>query len=431
MISAVAASCLLLAASSAPAQTILFTDAIVHTVANGTITNGGVLVQSNRIAAVYDFSGGNPVQLKVPGDAQFVKLNRQHLYPGLIALNTELGLSEIDAVRATQDAREVGDGYTPEVESWVAVNPDSEMLPVARANGIAYFEPAPQGKVVAGQSALLALTGWTWEQMLVKHPVALHVYWPDGGLDTTPKERSGDPSKWKSLEDQDKERRRKLRELDDFFQEARAYAKARTGTAAEVPAWEAMLPYLRGEAPLVIHADDARQIKAAVTWAVTNQLRAVLCGGRDADRVAGLLASNNIPVVYENVFTQPSRDTEPYDVHFAAPGKLHRAGVSVSFCIGGATNTRNLPYVAAQAVAFGLPEEEALKGLTLYPAQICGVTNRLGSIEPGKDATLFICDGSLFDLRASVKRMWIAGREISLENRQTRLYEKYRNRPQP
>jgi hypothetical protein len=362
-----------------------------------------------------------------------VNLHGQHLYPGLIAANSALGLSEIDAVRSTRDTTEVGD-FTPDVASWLAVNPDSELLPVARANGIAYFEPVPQGKIISGQSGLLAMDGWTWEQMLVKKPVALHVFWPDLDLNTTPKERSSDPSKWKSLEDQDKERRKKIRELEDFFDEARAYTKAAAAkgvaTAPEkIPAWEAMVPFVRGELPLMIHADEVRQIKSAVNWAATNQFKAVIAGGRDAWMIADLLATNKISVIYEHVFSQPSRDTESYDAHFAAPEVLRKAGVTVAFSIGGATMTRNLPYSPAQAIAFGLPEEDALKGITLYPAQIFGVADRLGSIEVGKDATLFICDGSIFDLRANVKRMWIAGQEISLENRHTRLYEKYKNRP--
>jgi imidazolonepropionase-like amidohydrolase len=423
---------LFLGIHNSSAETILFTDATVHTVANGTITKGAVLVQSNKITGVYGFTNGAPVKLVVPSDATFVNLHGQHLYPGLIAANSALGLSEIDAVRATRDTTEVGD-FTPDVESWVAVNPDSELLPVARANGIAYFEPVPQGKIVSGQSAMLAMDGWTWEQMHVKKPVALHVFWPELGLNTTPKERSSDPSKWKSLEDQDKERRKKIRELEDFFDEARAYAKAKASAKPpeKIPAWEAMLPFVRGELPLMIHADEVRQIKSAVNWAVTNQLKTVIAGGRDAWMIAELLATNKIPVIYEHVFSQPSRDTESYDAHFTAPEALRKAGVTVAFSIGGATMTRNLPYSAAQAIAFGLPEDEALKGITLYPAQIFGVADRLGSIEVGKDATLFICDGSIFDLRANVKRMWIAGKEISMENRHTRLYEKYKNRPAP
>jgi imidazolonepropionase-like amidohydrolase len=354
----------------------------------------------------------------------------------LIELDSALGLTEVEAVRATQDTTEVGD-FTPDVQSWIAVNPDSELLPVARANGIAYFEPVPQGNVVSGQSALMALDGWTWEQMLVKKPVALHIFWPDLSLDTTPKERQADPDKAKSLADQDKERRQKLADLQNFFDDARAYAKARSGLhpVEVVPAWEAMLPALRGEVPVVVHAEEIRQIKSAVRWAVTNHLRLVIYGGNDAWMAAGLLATNHIPLVYEHIFNQPARDFEPTDVHYTAPEVLRRAGVKVLFATGassfGAAMARDLPYDAVQAIAYGYPPEEALKGLTLYPAQLLGVADRLGTIEAGRDATLFICDGNIFDIRANVKRMWMAGREVSLESRHTRLYEKYRARPKP
>jgi len=416
---------------SAPAM--LFTNGIIHTACNGTITNGAVLVESHRITGVYDPAHGEapPVQ---PAETTVINLNGAQLYPGLVDLDSALGLTEVEAVRATDDLNEVGD-FTPDVASWVAVNPDSELLAVARANGIAYFEPVPQGNLVAGQSALLSMDGWTWEQMLVKSPVALHLFWPDLSLDTTPKERLPASAKVKSLTDQDTERRKKLAAIQSFFDDARAYARARGShhPGEIIPAWEAMLPALRGEVPVVIHAGEIRQIKSAVRWAATNHLRLVLDGGMDAWRVAGLLASNNVPVVYEQEFTQPVRDFEPLDVHYTAPEVLRRAGVRVIFSTGGsafeAAMARDLPYHAAQAIAFGYPEEEALKGLTLYPAQLLGMDGRLGSIAPGRDATLFICDGSLFDIRCNVQRMWLAGREISLQSRHTRLYDRYRRRP--
>ncbi len=421
-------------------DTILFTEAIIHTASNGTITNGVVLVESNKITGVFSLTNGEPIRLKLPGDAIFIRLHGQHLYPGLIDLDSALGLMEIEAVRATRDSDEVGEGFMPDVESWVAVNPDSELLPVTRANGLAYFEAVPQGRGFSGKSGLLAIDGWTWEQMLVKGPAAFHIFWPEFGLDTTPRERVADKSKAKSLEDQDKERRKKIGELQDLIDEARAYAKAKEASTNKSlpvleknPSWEAILPCVRGEIPVVIHADEVRQIKSAANWAATNHLRAAIAGGRDAWMCAELLASNKIPVIYEHVFTQPIRDTEPYDVHFVAPEKLRAAGVTVLFSAPtdsfGAMNARNLPYYAAQAVAFGFPEDEALRAVTLYPAQICGVADRIGSIEIGKNATLLICDGTIFDLRANVRRMWISGHEVSLENRHTRLYEKYRNRP--
>jgi imidazolonepropionase-like amidohydrolase len=416
--------------SAAP---LLLTGATVHTVSGDTIAPGQVLIQDGKIAAV-----GSSVSAP---NAATVDLHGQHLYPGLILLDSVLGLTEIEAVRATADNTEVGD-YTPDVESWVAVNPDSELLPVSRANGIAYFEPVPEGGIVAGQSGLVAMEGWTSEQRALKKPIALHLFWPTQELELRPRGRGRTRTKPKSLTEQAKERRAKLQATMEFFEEARAYAKAKaaggqTGISAPplVPAWEAMLPYVRGELPIVVHADEARQINSAVNWATTNHYRMILADGRDAWMLAGLLATNHIPVIYAHTYTQPTRDTESYDVHFTAPEVLHRAGVEVAFTVGlspmAAPMARNLPYDAAQAVAFGLPETEALKGLTLYPARLAGVADRLGSIEPGKEATLFAANGSILDIRSNVTHLWIAGKEVSLEDRHTRLYEKYRNRPKP
>ena len=183
----------------------------------------------------------------------------------------------------------------------------------------------------------------------------------------------------------------------------------------------------------MVHADEIRQIKAAITWAGTNRFNIVIVGGRDAWMAADLLAAKKIPVVYAHTFTLPPRETDPYDVQFKAPALLQKAGVLVVFGNGLSTMdaalTKNLPYSAAQAVAFGLPEAEALKGLTLYPAWLAGVEERLGSIDAGKEATLFACDGSILDARAHVTHLWIAGREVTLENRHSRLYERYKARP--
>lgn len=422
------------ASPRAAAETFVLAGATVHTISGETLAPGQVLIRDGKIVAV----GTN-----VPaGGASSIDLAGQHLYPGIIALNTVLGLTEISGVRATQDTTEVGDGYTPDVESWIAVNPDSELIPVTRANGITCFEPVPEGHIISGQSALVVTAGWTTEDMTIRKPLALHLFWPVMELDTTPKEKARDKTKWKSLQDQAKERRVQLRAAEDFFEEAKAYAKAKDAAAKvqapapeQIPAWEAMLPYVRGELPIMIHAEEIRQIQAAIHWADTNHYKVILAGGRDAWMAADLLAANHVPVIYGDTFTQPVRDTASYDVQFRAAEVLHRAGVQVAFSLGSdsfnAPFIRNLPYSAAQAVAFGLPEAEALKGLTLYPAQLAGVADRLGSIEPGKDATLFVADGDVLDIRTHVKRMWIAGKEVSLESRHTRLYEKYKNRPRP
>lgn len=425
---------LALAITPALSQNLILSGATVHTVSGETFSPGQVLIQNGKIAAV---------GATVPsGSAQTIDLKGQHLYPGIIAMDTLLGLTEIGAVRATQDSTEVGE-FTPDVESWIAVNPDSELIPVTRANGIAYFEPVPEGGLVSGQSGLVATEGWTSEQRAIKKPVALHLFWPRMDLEASGRERGrgrGGSGKGKSVEDQAADRRAKLRAAQDFFEEAKAYAKAKDASAKglvpapeKIPAWEAMLPYVRSELPVMVHADETRQIKAAVDWADTNHYKMILVGGRDAWMSAELLASKKIPVVYSETFTLPSHDTESYDVHFKAPEILRKAGVQVVFGNGLSTMdaalTKNLPYAAAQAVAFGMPEAEALKGITLYPAQLAGVADHLGSIETGKEATLFVADGDILDIRAHVTRMWVAGKEVSLENRHLRFYDKYKNRP--
>lgn len=416
-----------------PAQPALFMNGIIHTVSGETITNGAVLIDHAKILNV--FKTGEKYFIRQ--EYLIVDLHGQHLYPGMIDMDSSLGLAEIESVRGTQDTTEVGD-YTPDVQSWVAVNPDSELIPVSRANGVSHVEVAPDGGVVAGMSGLIVLDGWTTEQMTVKHPVALHLYWPAMDLDTRPKEKFSDASKFKSLEDQSAERLKRLKALQEFFEGARAYEKSRNagGSNFDVnPPWEAMLPVVRGEIPVMVHTGSLRQIKAALEWSQTNHINIILAGGHEAWRVADDLAKAKIPVVYECVFHQPQRDDEAYDINFKAPEILRKAGVKVVFSMGqgnsAASLTKNLPYEAAQAVAFGMPEDEALKAVTLYPAQLMGVDKELGSIEPGKDATLFVCDGNILDIRSNVKQMWIAGREISLESRHTRLYEKYKNRPPP
>jgi imidazolonepropionase-like amidohydrolase len=201
-----------------------------------------------------------------------------------------------------------------------------------------------------------------------------------------------------------------------------------------------MGPVVRGEVPLILHADEVRQIRAALRWTTNRNYRVVLAGGRDAWRMADELAARNIPVIFDRVFyesnplgSSPVRDTDAYDANYRAAGVLSRAGVKVIISEGlgadAASNARNIPYAAAQAVAFGLDPEEAVKAMTLYPAEVYGVADRLGSIAVGREASLFVATGDILDIRSRVTRMWIAGKAVDLSNRQTRLYERYRERP--
>jgi imidazolonepropionase-like amidohydrolase len=414
------------------AEMTLFRGALIETVSGKSIPNADLLIENGKIKAV-----GQSLETKADRE---INLAGKRIYPGLIAAGTSAGLVEIEMVRATVDLREVGE-FTPDVRSWIAVNPDSELLPVVRANGITHIVPAPTGGTVSGLSGVVALHGWTIEDMTIKSPIALHLFWPAMRLDATPREGLRDRSRFKSLEEQARERTAKLKEVDDFFSEAESYAKMPAQNATSpVPAWEAMLPFVQGKVPLMIHADDYRQIKAAVEWAAERKYKIIIAGARDAWMLADLLAREKVPVLFERVYQQgsssaatPARDVDSYDVHFKAPALLHKAGVKLALGAGlggdGATELRNLPFIAAQAAAFGLSQEEAVRAITLHPAEILGIADRLGSIETGKEATFVITDGNILDIRTQVLEVWIAGEKTSIESRHTRLYEKYKNRP--
>jgi len=419
-VATIAAAVVFAAWPSAAAEGILFTNAVVHTVSGPTHSPGFVLIDGDTIKAV-----GPAEEQPAAGETQVINLKGQHLFPGLIAPTTALGLMEIPAVRATVDTSEVGT-YTPEVKSWLAVNPDSELIPVARANGITHFVPTPQGGTVTGQSGLMATVGWGYENMLHHSSVALHLFWPPMNINP-----GADDAK-----KQAKNRDKRLKEIDDFFEEARAYARSQSAPGHKgVPAWDAMLPWVRGEKPMIIHANSRVQIESAVKWATKRGWKSIIAGARDAWQIAELLAKHNVPVIFEHTFTLPTRDFDRYDAQFRAAGVLHKAGVKVVFSEGlarfAASNARNLPYSAAQSAAHGLPRAEALRGITLHTAEILGVAKRLGSIEAGKEATFFTANGDILEIRTQVKQMWIAGEKVSLDNRHNRLYKKYRSRPKP
>lgn len=415
------------------AGSLLLKNGIVHTVSGQTLSPGAILVADGKIKAV-----GESIDQQAD---ETIDLKGLHVYPGLISAGTTLGLIEIEAVRATRDFVEVGD-YTPDVQSWIAVNPDSELIAVARNNGITHILPVPTGGILPGHSGLMQLDGWTTEEMTVKAPLGLHLFWPLMTLDPRPRDQlpENQRERFRSLEDQAKERRAKLKQIDDFFSEAETYWKAQPAKNERVPAWEAMGPFVRGEIPVFIHADEYRQIKSAVEWAESRKYKMILAGGRDAWKLADLLAEKKIPVIYERTFNMgnglaatPASDVDPYDIHFRAPSILQNAGVKLAIGegLGGdaASNLRNLPYSAAHAMAFGLEPDHALKAITLHPAEILGIADRLGSLEAGKEATFFTCTGNILDVRSQVKSMWIMGKPIYMESRHTRLYEKYRNRP--
>jgi len=394
---------------------------VIHTVSGADIPDATILFENGIITAL----GSN---VALPESTCKINIQGLHVYPGLISANTLLGLTEINAVRATLDFDETG-MLNPNVRAEVAFNPDSEILPVTRANGITMALSVPTGGLISGTSALMMLDGWTWEEMTLKAPVGLHVSWPDMKI-TKDKE---DP---KSEEKQKKKLAVQLQQLREIFSEARAYHKSKKSEGQEDipyhdtdPRLEALIPAIEREIPVFIKADEIRQIQAAVDWAIEENIKMVLVGGYDAWRMTDLLKEENIPVIITETHRLPERRWEAYDAPYTLPDKLFEAGVK--FCISGSgskmgtANERNLPYQAATTASYGLPKSEALKSVTLYVAEILGVSDRVGSLEVGKDATMIVTTGDPLEVMSSVEMEFIQGRQIDLSSRHTELYQKY------
>jgi len=399
--------------------------ATIHTASGGDIPNGTLVVRDGKIVSV---SSG----IAAPADVPVVDGKGKHVYPSLFPPLTALGLKEISAVRATADQTEIGE-VNPDVRASVALNFDSELLPVARSGGVLVAGVTPTGGIISGTVAAMRLDGWTREDATLRDPAAVTVSWPELALDRS-------PTASVSVKTQEKRRDAALEKLKNAFRDARAYALARgaQGKAgvprhAVDPKLEALVPAVEGRVPVVVAANELAQIRDAVRWGQDESLKVVIWGGADAWRMADELARAGVPVVVDSPLDLPRRDDEPYDTAFANAGRLAKAGVRVVFNEGGddGSNVRNLPHLAATAVTFGFPREKAIAAMTLEPARLLGVGDRLGSIEAGKDATLIVTDGDILDLRSRVVAAYLDGRALDLNDKQKRLYERYRMRPTP
>jgi len=415
---------------------VLLVGGDVYTVSGDVIRGGQVLFDQGKIVAVAK-------DVQAPSDVKRVDVSGKRVYPGLFAAGNDLGLTEVRSVRGTLDAEEIGD-LNPNARAEVAVNPDSELIPVARANGVLLNLTAPEGSVIPGTSAVIQLDGWTWEDLTVKAPVAMHLAWPRMAPVTRSRRVREGP------EEQTKRRDEQLKALDQAFADARAYLAARKATAGEGEAegkastaraprrtadfdarWEAMLPLLERRLPLVVEADEVRQIEAAVAFAAREKVKLVIFGGYDAPLCAELLKAHDVPVIVNGVHRLPLRADSPYDEPFTVPDRLREAGVKYCITLAhrfGGSDVRNLPYHAAAAAAYGLPADEALKAITLYPARILGVADRVGSIEPGRDATLIVTDGDILEPATHVEQAFVQGRGVDLSSKHTRLWQKYREK---
>jgi imidazolonepropionase-like amidohydrolase len=394
-------------------------DVTVHPVTGPVIEHAEVMIEAGKIEHIKRSPSVSTAGTSI------INGTGLHLYPGMIDAGTVLGLTELGSAKETHDFAEGGD-FQPDLRASIAINPDSELIPVTRANGVTTVVTRPQGTIIAGQSALINLAGWVPKEMIVVDPLALHVEFPGpfAGATYDPATRTVGRAISK------KQREEKIRRLKELFRQAVAYDDARKQTADRPvnPRLEALVPYARGTKPVVVEANRKQELQEAVKLADELKIKLILSGGIDAWKIADELKKRDIPVMLGPTLALPQEQYDPYDAPFACAAKLHEAGVR--FCIrsGDSTNARNLPYEAAMAVSYGLPPEEGLKAVTLYPAQILGVAKELGSIEPGKRANLILTDGDLLQASTHVQAIFIDGKPLPPTSKQTRLYERYRER---
>ncbi len=419
---AVAVLATLAFALPASAQTYAIVGGTVHTL-NGETFVGTVVIEGGRIVAV----GPN---VQAPQGAEVVDAAGKHVYPGMFDAVSGLGLTEIGAVDVTNDAREQGN-FNPHLQAATAIHPATEHIPVARANGITLTMAAPQGGTVAGQASLVGLDGWTVEEMWVDPGAAMVINYPSlggGGGRFGRRGGGGGGGGWSAAQERYREA---VAQLDDWLDAARRYDQA-VKADVDLPRDlknEAMAKVVNREMPVLLSANGERNIRNAAEWAQGQNIRFVITGGREAWKIAGWLAENDVGIILSGTQAMPAGQDASYDEAYANPGKLHAAGVKIAFATFNSSASRTLPYEAAQAVPYGLPHEAALEAVTRNAADMLGFGDRIGTIEEGKLANIMITDGDPLEIQTQVTDLFILGRGVSLDNKHKSLYEKYRARP--
>lgn len=424
-------------AAFAAGEVILIQNADIYPMNGAPLKGGALLIQDGKIIDI-------GAKITAPKGATILEGKGLRVYPGWIDSGTELGLEEIGSIRETNDTGEIGD-FNPQLKALSAVNPDSEHFGVVRVNGITTAIALPGagggrggggGSLISGQAALLHTDGWTWEEMEINRSAAMVLNFPSaagrggrgGGIpadmqDLFPNPAGGGDARRAVLD--------QITKLNAFFDDARKYKVAK---AANLPdfrkdlRFEAMIPVIDGKMPLAVNASRAAAIHDAIQWAEKQNVKIVIMQPRDIAKAGPELKAKNIPVVLGRVLALPDSEDAEYDEGYTQPLTAYKAGVK--FALGTFTNefVRDLPYQAATAVAYGLPHDEAMKALTINPAQIWGAGDMIGSLEKGKLADLMIVDGDPMDVRTQIRHLFIKGKEITLSNKQIRLSERYSSR---
>jgi imidazolonepropionase-like amidohydrolase len=435
------------AACAAANDTFLIRGVDVYPVTGPELKGVSVLVQDGKIADI-------GAKLVAPKGMKIVEGKGLRLYPGIIDSNTELGLSEVGAERVTVDTGELGE-FMPQLKALSAVNPESAHFPVVRANGITTVMtfPAAGGRggrggggtqFISGQAALIHMDGWTWEDMEINRSAAVHLLYPSiasrggrGGLANVDFADEiallfGGGGAAGTFTEAKRNYEAQVAKVTEFFAAARQYQKERT---ANMPGFkrdlkfEAMLPVLEGKVPVAVPAARERAIHDAIAFAEKEHIKIVILAPQELGKEGPELKAKNIPVILGRTEALPENQDAPYDYAESLPAEFYKAGVKIAFGTFDNEFSRNLPYNAARAVAYGLPYDAALKAITINAAEIWGAGDKIGSIEKGKWADLMLVTGDPMETPTQIKALYIKGKEVDLSNKQTKLYDKYLARP--
>ena len=412
-----------------PRGAFVIRNAHVVTVSGDDIENGTVVIRDGKIEAV----GAN---VNVPSGAKQIDARGMSVYPGMIDAGTSMGLVEVpQGANGTVDTAEVGD-LNPNARAAVAINPHSAHIAVTRVDGITNVLSAPQGGLISGQAAFINLLGTSPKEMDVVPAVALVINYPrvgggGGGFGGFQQQQPANLSETLAANERQLEQVRKmLRDGEAYGRAQDAYAKDKSLPRPDRDVvLESLVPYVRGDRPVIFRAEREAEIRGALKFADEMKLKPIILGGNDAGKVASLLKERNVPVILTGVLDLPAREDDYYDSLYEAPAKLQQAGVRFCISTGDAgPEVRDLPYYAGMAAAYGLSKADALKAVTLYPAQIMNVADRLGSIEVGKMANLVVMDGDMLEARSHVRYLFIDGRQVPLTSRHTELNDAFKNR---
>ncbi|NUQ22991.1 MAG: amidohydrolase family protein [Saprospiraceae bacterium] len=396
----------------AQSKPVCITGATAHLGNGQVIDNALIAFENGKLTRVEAYQQGADLR-----NYELIDAKGKHVYPGFIATNTTLGLIEIGAVRATNDNAETGT-LNPSARAIIAYNTDSEVTPTVRSQGVLLAQITPQGGLVSGSSSVVQLDAWNWEDAAYATDIGLHLNWP---ARLSFSFFTGESTRNERYEQQ-------IRDIEQLMEEAAAYARQGQPAVKNLKL-EAMRGLFNKEKKLYVSVNGARDITQAVLLGKKYGLSVVIVGGRDSWMLTGLLKENNVSVILGRTHSLPSRDDDDVDQPFKTPAMLHQAGVL--FCISndGFWQQRNLAFQAGHAVGYGLPYEAALSAITLNAAKILGIDKRAGTLETGKDATLFISEGDALDMRTSkVSRAFIQGRDIDLDNKQKVLYRKFKEK---